>query len=50
MLDGKLYSQETQVYHARSLAASAARYAAVVDKVGLDPILAAAGCLEPAPP
>jgi glutathione S-transferase len=46
-LDGKPYSQETQKYHARSLAALRSRYAAVADKSALDPILAEAGCVEP---
>ena len=46
-LDGKPYRQETQKYHARSLAALCARYEAVADKSALDPILADAGCLQP---
>jgi glutathione S-transferase len=46
-LSGKPYAQEAQKYHARSLAALRARYAAVADKSRLDPLLAAAGCLEP---
>ncbi len=45
-LSGKPYAQEAQKYHARSLAALRARYAAVADKSRLDPVLAAAGCLE----
>ena len=45
-LGGKPYSQETQKYHAKSLAALRTRYAAVSDKSDLDPILRAAGCLE----
>jgi glutathione S-transferase len=45
-LGGKPYSQETQKYHAKSLAALRARYAAVGDKSALDPVLAATGCLE----
>ena len=44
-LGGKPYSQETQKYHAKSLAALRARYAAVSDRSRLDPILRAAGCL-----
>jgi glutathione S-transferase len=43
-LDGKPFSQETQKYHAKSLAALRARYAAVADKKALDPILEEAGC------
>jgi glutathione S-transferase len=46
VLDGKPYSQETQKYHAKSLAVLRARYAAVADKSALEPILAASGCLE----
>jgi hypothetical protein len=44
-LGGKPYTQETQKYHAKSLAALRARYAAVADKSALDPLLAEAGCL-----
>jgi glutathione S-transferase len=43
-LAGKPYSQETQKYHAKSLAALRARYAGVPDKSALDPILRQAGC------
>ena len=43
---GKPFTQETQKYHAKSLAALKARYAAVADKSRLDPILQEAGCLE----
>jgi glutathione S-transferase len=46
-LGDKPFTQETQKYHARSLAALRARYAAVTDKSRLDPILADARCLEP---
>jgi glutathione S-transferase len=45
-LDGKPYTQETQKYHAKSLAALRARYAAVADKSTLDPILRQTGCYE----
>jgi glutathione S-transferase len=45
-LDGKPFSQETQKYHAKSLAALRARYAAVADKSQLDPILKAAHCYQ----
>ena len=45
-LAGKPFSQETQKYHAKSLAALRARYAAVADRSALDPILKAAGCYD----
>ena len=45
-LGGKPFSQETQKYHAKSLAALKARYAAVADKATLDPILKEANCWE----
>jgi glutathione S-transferase len=45
-LGGKPYSQETQKYHAKSLAALRARYTAVADKSRLDPILKEAGCYQ----
>jgi len=38
-LDGRPFTQETQKYHAKSLAALRARYAAVADHAALDPIL-----------
>jgi len=43
-LAGKPYTQETQKYHAKSLAALRARYAAVADKSALDGILKESGC------
>jgi len=43
-LDGKPFTQETQKYHAKSLAALRARYAAVADRSTLDPLLERAGC------
>lgn len=43
-IDGKPFSQETQKYHAKSLAALKARYAAVADKSLLDPLLDETGC------
>jgi glutathione S-transferase len=46
-LGGKPYSQETQKYHAKSLAVLRKRYAAVADKSALDPILEQTGCLQP---
>lgn len=45
-LDGKPYSQETQKYHAKSLATLRQRYAQIGDRRALDAILAKAGCLE----
>jgi glutathione S-transferase len=45
-IDGRPFEQETQKYHARSLAALRARYAAVADRGGLDPILRDTGCLR----
>jgi glutathione S-transferase len=45
-LGGKPYTQETQKYHAKSLAALKARYLAVADKSALDPILEETGCYE----
>ncbi len=44
-LDGKPYAQETQKYHAKSLAALRARYAAIADKTELAAILKDVGCL-----
>lgn len=44
-LDGTAFTQETQKYHAKSLAALKARYAAITDKAELDQVLEAAGCL-----
>ena len=46
VIGGKPFTQETQKYHAKSLAALKTRYAAVADKSGLDPILKEAGCWE----
>ncbi|HUI25602.1 MAG TPA: glutathione S-transferase family protein, partial [Candidatus Kryptonia bacterium] len=46
-LAGRPYSQETQKYHAKSLAALRSRYSAVADKATLDSILREAGCYEP---
>lgn len=45
-IGGKPFSQETQKYHAKSLAALKERYAKVADKSKLDPILKEAGCWE----
>ncbi len=41
-----VWTQKPQKYHARSLAALRAKYAAVSDKATLDPVLSEAGCLE----
>ncbi|MGH6742464.1 MAG: glutathione S-transferase family protein [Bradyrhizobium sp.] len=45
-LGDEVWIQKPQKYHARSLTALRGKYAAVADKVTLDPILASAGCLE----
>jgi glutathione S-transferase len=45
-LDGRPFTQETQKYHAKSLAALRGRYARLTDRAALDPILAATGCLS----
>jgi hypothetical protein len=44
-LGDTVWIQKPQKYHARSLGMLRARYADVVDKSALDPVLAAAGCL-----
>ena len=43
-LGDKLWIQKPQKYHARSLVALRAKYAAAADKAALDPILDEAGC------
>jgi glutathione S-transferase len=45
-LGDEVWIQKPQKYHARSLAALRAKYAAVSDKATLDPVLSEAGCLE----
>lgn len=45
-LGGTPFTQETQRYHAKSLAALKARYAAVADTSTLDPILDESGCRQ----
>ncbi|MFI5394348.1 MAG: glutathione S-transferase family protein [Candidatus Binatia bacterium] len=45
-LAGKPYTQETQKYHAKSLAVLRTRYAAVADRSALDAVLKEAGCYE----
>jgi glutathione S-transferase len=46
VLEGRPFRQQTQKYHARSLARLKERYAAVSDRATLDPILEKAGCLS----
>jgi glutathione S-transferase/AcrR family transcriptional regulator len=43
-IGGRPFAQEPQKYHAKSLAALRARYAAVADRAALDAILGASGC------
>ena len=45
-LDGEVWTQKPQKYHARSLAMLRAKYAEASDKAALDPLLAQTGCLE----
>jgi glutathione S-transferase len=45
-LGGVRFRQQAQKYHARSLAALRARYAAAPEKSALDPLLERAGCLR----
>ena len=45
-LEGRPFTQGTQKYHARSLAAIRAKYAAIQDRSALDPILERTGCLD----
>ena len=45
-LDGRTWTQKPQKYHAKSLAALRARYAAVADRTALDPVLEQTGCLR----
>jgi hypothetical protein len=46
-LRGRPFTQETQKYHARSLAALRAKYAALPDRTAVDAVLEQAGCLAP---
>ena len=46
MLKGKRWMQKPQKYHARSLGALKARYAAVAGNAALDAVLTATGCKE----
>jgi hypothetical protein len=45
-LGDEAWSQKPQKYHARSLAMLRAKYAAAAEKVTLDTVLEAAGCLQ----
>ena len=45
-LSGESFTQQPQKYHAKSLAVLREKYAAAEGKEALDPVLAAAGCLE----
>jgi glutathione S-transferase len=45
-LDGTAFSQETQKYHAKSLAALRAKYAGLRDRAAVDAALADTGCVE----
>lgn len=44
-IEGRPFTQQTQKYHARSLAALRAKYEAIADRDALDPILEKTGCL-----
>src|SRR3954463_10222372 len=46
MLGDHRWTQKPQKYHARSLGMLRAKYAAVLDKTALDPVLEATGCVE----
>ena len=46
VLEGQPFRQQTQKYHAKSLARLKERYAAVSDRSALDPILEQAACLS----
>ena len=45
MLDGRPFTQQTQKYHARSLAEIRRKYTAAKEAPGLDAILSESGCL-----
>jgi hypothetical protein len=45
-IDGRPFTQETQKYHAKSLAVLRRRYTDVTDPSVLDPILERTGCLD----
>ena len=45
LLEGRPFRQQTQKYHARSLAVLKARYAAISERRALDAVLARTGCL-----
>jgi glutathione S-transferase len=44
-LEGRPFRQQTQKYHARSLAVLKSRYAKLAERSALDPVLARTGCL-----
>ena len=44
-LEGRAYTQKPQKYHARSLAALRAKYAALEDRAAVDAALEKSGCL-----
>jgi hypothetical protein len=44
-LEGRPFRQQTQKYHARSLAVLKSRYAKLPERGALDPVLARTGCL-----
>ena len=45
-LAGRTWTQKPQKYHAKSLAALRAKYAAIEDRGALDPLLERTGCLS----
>jgi glutathione S-transferase len=45
-LDGRMWTQKPQKYHARSLASLREKYAAIADKRAIDAVLDRAGCLD----
>ena len=45
-LDGRMWTQKPQKYHARSLVGLRERYAAIADKGAIDAVLDRAGCLD----
>jgi glutathione S-transferase len=45
-LDGRIWTQKPQKYHARSLAQIRRKYQAIADRSALDPILERTGCLS----
>lgn len=45
-LDGRMWTQKPQKYHARSLVSLREKYAAIADKRAIDAVLDRAGCLD----